>query len=123
MKNKLLLPIVATLILTACATDDTPSPQTQTDSIMNQQAWYQCGNQRVAFAYEDKSHKTATLTMSQIQNGNVTADTITLTKVEKQANETFANNARQVQWVNKGTAAEMTYPVNGVVQFAACQKK
>ncbi|MBR3426030.1 MAG: hypothetical protein IKG79_08335 [Neisseriaceae bacterium] len=121
MKNKLLLPIVATLILTACATDDTPSPKT--DTVMTPQAWYQCGNQRVAFAYENNSKKTATLTMSQIQNGNVTADTITLTKVEKQANETFANNARQVQWVNKGAAAEMTYPVNGVVQFVACQKK
>ncbi|MBQ9183542.1 MAG: hypothetical protein IJ143_07195 [Neisseriaceae bacterium] len=121
MKNKILLPFLATVILTACATDD--APQANANQATQGQEWYQCGNQRVAFAYEDKSHKTATLTMSQIQNGNVTADTITLTKVEKQANETFANNARQVQWVNKGAAAEMTYPVNGVVQFAACQKK
>lgn len=121
MKNKLLLPIVATVILTACATDDTPSPKS--DTLISPQEWYQCGNQRVAFAYEDASRKTATLTMSQIQNGNVTADTVTLTRLDKQANETFANNARQIQWVNKGAAAEMTYPVNGVVQFVACQKK
>ena len=121
MKNKLLLPFFAAIILTACATDDTASPKT--DTVMTPQEWYQCGNSRVAFAYEDASRKSATLTISQIQNGNVTADTITLTRLEKQANETFANNARQVQWVNKGTAAEMTYPVNGVVQFVACQKK
>ena len=123
MKNKLLLPFLATVLLTACATDDKSAPQTQGESIIKQQEWYQCGNQRIAFAYEDKSKKTATLTMSQIHNGNVTADTITLSRLEKQANETFANTARQVQWVNKGAAAEITYPVNGVVQFVACQKK
>ena len=58
MKNKLLLPIVATVILTACATDDTPSPKS--DTLISPQEWYQCGNQRVAFAYEDASRKTAT---------------------------------------------------------------
>ena len=121
MKKSIILSIWATLFFTACGTDgNTPSTDNQTTP---QQEWYQCGNQRVAFAYEDGSRKTAMLTISQIQNGNVTADTVTLTQSEKQAHETFANNARQIQWVNKGTAAEMTYPVNGIVQFVACQKR
>ena len=119
MKHLLLLTVViSTLIITSCAAPTTTNTTTTTPSQS-----YQCGPFHAIFSYDDAKHNNASLTLSRITNGNVQADTLPMTRNNGEAREVFSNNQMQTQWTNLTHGAELTYPIDGIVQFFPCQRK
>ena len=120
MKRLLLLSVViSTLTIASCATTTTTSTTSSTPAQN-----YQCGPFIATFSYDDAKHNNASLTLSRIANGNVQADTLPMTRSnEERAREVFINNQMQTQWTNLAHGAELTYPIDGIVQFFPCQRK
>lgn len=111
--------ISSLLALVACATNEQSNTNQQ---VNNNIQYYQCGKMQTSVRYSPDNKET-TLTIYQISNGNVQAQGIALTKLENEVNETWHNPTRQVQWVNNHGSMELTYPVDGVVQFFKCNAK
>ncbi|MBO7081216.1 MAG: hypothetical protein J6V99_04180 [Neisseriaceae bacterium] len=95
--------------LAACAQNNS----TSVTATSNKQH-FQCGSSQVIFA---QTQTGSVLTMSQVRQGNVEAKTVALQK----NGSAYENTQEQIRWVSNAQGAELTYPVDGIVQYFPCQ--